>query len=141
MSTNNNNNNSNTSNQTTGAANRRRRIGHKIEQHIREKYNLVEDHSGRADAAYKNGTPVEIKAAKRKKKDGHGGHTDGEFYIFREPHQWLRRRDGYYIFAGIEVLRTRRVHSSELPYFSWHKSGHTGRGNDLSVRFKVTEIF
>jgi len=85
-----------------------------------------------------------IRAAQRQKKDGRGGVKPGEFFIFEEPHQWLRRREGYYVFAvyrfrgnGVQVLDSKRVHASNLPYFTFHASGHTGRNNDREARFKV----
>jgi hypothetical protein len=126
----------------------RARVGAIVEQKMCETYGLQHDHPGRADAQYSNGTPVEIKAAQRRKKNGRGGTKEGEFYIFEEPHTWLRRRDGYYVFcayrvrgSGVQVLDTRRVHASKLPHFEFHESGHIGRNNDREARFKVSDIF
>jgi hypothetical protein len=137
-----------TGNQTAGNADRRAAVGAAVEQKMCEKYGLIGDHPGRADAQYSNGTPVEIKAAQRRKKNGRGGTKPGEFYVFDSPHQWLRRHDGYYVFAvyrfrgsGVQVLDSKRVHASNLPYFTFHQSGHTGRNNDREARFKVSEIF
>ncbi|WP_135533250.1 hypothetical protein [Halostella pelagica] len=136
------------SNQTSGRADRRKAAGTAVERHVCRKYNLEPDHSGRADAAYANGTPVEIKAALREKSDGRGGTKEGEFYVFEEPHQWVRRHDGYYVFAvyrfrgrGVQVLKTKRVHASNLPHFSFHQSGHPDRNHDREARFKVSQIF
>ncbi len=135
-------------NQTSGNADRRKAAGTACERHVCKKFNLIADHSGRADARYKNGTTVEIKAAVRRKSDGRGGTKEGEFYIFESPHQWLRRNDGYYWFVlyefrgnGVNVLKTKRVHASKLPYFTFHESGHPGRNDDREARFKVSQIF
>ena len=138
-----------TDNQTSGRASRRKAAGTAVERAVCKKYNLAPDHSGRADAAYPStGTPVEIKGALRRKSDGRGGTKEGEFFVFEEPHKWLRRRDGYYVFAvyrfrgtGVQILKTKRVHASKLPYFSFHESGHTKRDNDREARFKVSQIF
>lgn len=137
------------SNQTTGASSRRARVGSKIEAKMCEKYGLQPDHSGRADAKYpSSGTPVEIKSAKRRKSDGRGGSMEGEFFVFEEPHTWLRRRDGFYIFVayrfrgkGVQILKTKRVHASSLPYFTFHESGHRQRNHDREARFKISDIF
>lgn len=136
-------------NQTSGDASNRKAAGTACERHICKEYGLDADHSGRADAAYPStGTPVEIKAAVRRKSDGRGGTKEGEFYVFEGPHRWLRRRDGYYIFcvyelrgSGVNVLKAKRVHASKLPYFTFHESGHPGRNHDREARFKVSEIF
>jgi len=136
------------SNQTTGQSSRRAAVGAAVERKMCDRYGLVHDHPGRADAQYQNGTPVEIKAAQRRKSNGRGGVKPGEFFIFESPHKWLRRRDGYYVFCvyrfrgnGVQVLDSKRVHASNLPYFSFHESGHTGRDNDREARFKVSQIF
>jgi hypothetical protein len=138
-----------TGNQTSGRADRRKAAGTAVEKHVCREYNLTADHSGRADAQYPtSGTPVEIKAALRRKSDGRGGTKEGEFFVFESPHQWLRRHDGYYVFAvyrfrgrGVQVLKTKRVHASNLPYFEFHESGHPGRNDDREARFKVSQIF
>jgi len=136
------------SNQTTGQSSRRAAVGAAVEKKMCQKYGLIHDHPGRADARYENGTPVEIKAAQRVKKDGRGGTKSGEFFVFESPHQWLRRQDGYYVFVvyrfrgnGVQVLDSKRVHASNLPHFTFHKSGHSGRNNDREARFKVGQIF
>ncbi|WP_121822112.1 hypothetical protein [Halostella salina] len=138
-----------TSNQTSGNADRRKAAGTAVERYVCDEYNLQADHSGRADAAYANGTPVEIKAALRRKSDGRGGTKEGEFAVFESAHRWLRRNDGYYIFAvyrfrgrGVQVLETKRVHASNLPYFTFNESKHPGRGrDDREARFKISQIF
>lgn len=137
------------SNHTSGGSSRRRAAGSAIERKICERYGLVADHSGRADAAYPTGNPVEIKAAVRRKSDGRGGTKPGEFVIYRSPHRWLRRHEGWYIFVcyrwrgqGVQILDSKRVHSSNIPRGNgWIESGHPGRHHDKQRRIKVGEVF
>ena len=114
-----------------------------------EKYGLEADHSHHADASYPSTrTPVEIKGCLRKKSDGRGGTKEGEFYIYEHRHKWLRRNNGWYVFAvyrfrgsGVQVLKTKRVHAGSLPYFEFHESGNPGRKNKREARFKTSDIF
>lgn len=137
------------SNHTTGRSSKRRQAGAAVERKICQEYGLEPDHSRHADAKYpSSGTPVEIKGALRRKSDGRGGTKEGEFFIYEHRHRWLRRNNGYYTFAvyrfrgrGIQILDTKRLHAGNLPYFSFHESGHPGRQNAREARFKVSDIF
>lgn len=135
--------------QTSGYASRRRSIGSLIEARIAERYNLTLDHSGRADARYENGTPVEVKAAMRRKKNGRGGYRPGVFKLFRGPHSWVLDRSGYYIFCvyvirsdQVRIKATKRVPASDLPHFSWgDPSSNPNRDFDSMALFSIEDIF
>lgn len=134
--------------QTSGDSTKRASYGAAVERYVCKTYNLTSDHSRHADARYENGTPVEIKAAQREKSDGRGGTKEGEFFIFEHRHRWVRRNDGYYVFAvyrprgdGVSVLKTKRVHSSKLPRLSWVESGNYMRQGKRECRLKISDIF
>lgn len=138
------------SEQTNGYSSSRRSIGSLIEKTVCKKYGLESDHSEKADAKYSStGTPVEIKAAKRRISAGSRGTVEGRFAIFEDSHNSLRRRSGYYVFAvyeihnsNINILKTKRVSSRDLPNFTYNKSKHPGRGVDnREVRFNISQIF
>ncbi|WIV66566.1 hypothetical protein [Natrialbaceae archaeon AArc-T1-2] len=146
------------SNQTVGRSSKRARVGAAIEAWVCKTYGLIPDHSKKADARYKNGTPVEIKGCIHRKSNGRGGTKEGEFFIYEHAHKWLRRSDGYYVFVvyeigsngstvldvdgmKISIVAKQRRHASKLPYFRFHESGHPGRNNEREKRFKVSDIF
>jgi hypothetical protein len=118
--------------QSSGGSTKRAAYGAAVERYVCNRYGLDADHSRHADAKYPStGKPVEIKAAQRTKSDGRGGEKEGEFYLFEHRHRWIRRQDGYYVFAvyrpkgsGVSVLKTKRIHSSRLPRLSWVESGN-----------------
>lgn len=105
------------------------RYGTLAEKHVVEKYDLELARASWKDAD-RDGTPVEIKATRHRHADG----QPGNFKIYEEYHRRLRRRDGEYVFVlyeisgrGINVLRMKLVHSSQLPRLSWHGGGeHRG---------------
>jgi len=83
------------------------------------------------DARFGNRTPVEIKSTMHEHADG----QPGNWKVYREYHEKLRRHDGWYCFvvyrphgrSGCTVLRDKMVRSSDLPLLRWHGGGdHRG---------------
>ena len=75
------------------------------------------------DARFSNGTPVEIKSTMHEHSDG----QPGNWKVYREYHERLRRHDGWYCFvvsrphgrSGCTILRDKTVRSSEFPLLRW----------------------
>lgn len=66
-----------------------------VERKAAERYNLMLQRCSWHDALREDGTPVEVKAAKRTHADG----QPGNFKIYDEYHEHLRSEGGYYVFA------------------------------------------
>lgn len=100
--------------------------GTAIEYKMAEKYRLELSRESWRDAIDADGRPVEIKSAMREHADG----QPGNFKIYRQYHQKLRARGGYYVLAayrrrgrGVQVLATEKRHASRLPLLTWHGGG------------------
>lgn len=118
-------------------------IGLLAEQHAREKYGLRIPEDGRnswRDCEYKNGTPVNPKAAQPHRR----------FRIFEEDHDILTSRNGYYVFicyepvtigesladSRIDVKASKRMKATNVTKLidGWNASGHEkGRQKKLQV--------
>ncbi len=97
-----------------------------VERQAAERYRLELERCSWHDALRPDGTPVEIKAAKRTHADG----QPGNFKIYDRYHEQLREASGWYVFApyrvrgrGVEVLAWEMRHSSRLPRLEWHGGG------------------
>lgn len=94
------------------------------------------------DAEFGNGTPVEIKSTMRRHSDG----QPGTFKLYREYHEKLRRRDGWYCFVvyrvrgrGVQLLDDKMVRSSSLPTLRWHGGGdHRGT---QQAKLAIEDVF
>ncbi|WP_317175996.1 hypothetical protein [Halomontanus rarus] len=95
------------------------------------------------DARFQNGTPVENKSTMIEHADG----QPGNFKIYRQYHDHLRRVDGWYCFvvyrphgrSGCTVLQDKLVRVSQLPLLRWH-SGGNHRGTQ-QAKISITDIF
>jgi hypothetical protein len=112
-----------------GGSSNAAKLGSLVEQQMREKYQLEIPENGRdswRDAVDQAGNPWEIKGTQRERGDG----QPPRLRIFEEPHQELRRFDGYYGFAlyrirgnGIQLLQTNSVRARAVR-LQWGTSGH-----------------
>jgi hypothetical protein len=90
----------------------------------------------------RDGHPVEMKSTMHRHADG----QPGNFKIYEAYHRKLRRAGGYYALAvyrvrgrGIELVRTKYVHSSQLPRLSWHGGGdHRGT---RQAKLAIEDVF
>jgi len=101
-------------------------FGTAVEKKMFEKYGLEPDRRSWCDAKRSDGKPVEIKSTMRTHSDG----QPGNFKLYEQYHRKLRRKGGYYVFAvyrvrgrGLQILRSKMIHSSQLPRLSWHGGG------------------
>lgn len=100
------------------------------ERRAARKYRLEFSRSSWKDAERSDGRPVEIKSTMHRHADG----QPGNFKAYDQYHRMLRRNDGFYAFVvyrpagdSLRVLKTKMVHSSQLPRLSWHGGGaHRG---------------
>lgn len=103
-----------------------------VERNAADRYNLTLQRCSWHDALREDGTPVEIKAAKRTHADG----QPGNFKLYDQYHERLRKAGGYYVLApyqvrgrGIEILDWEMRHSSRLPKLQWHGGENTEERN------------
>jgi hypothetical protein len=108
------------------------RYGTLAEKHLCRDRGLDRDgtHTAWCDAEFRNGTPVEIKSAMV---------STGYFQIYEKYHSRLRDEGGWYGFVvyrpagrGIKVLKSKMVHSSNLPLSTWSPTGGH-RGSDKAT--------
>lgn len=104
---------------------RANRYGTLVEKQLAEKYGIELERTSWCDGI-RDGKPVEIKSTMHRHADG----QPGNFKLYEKYHRKLRRQDGSCAFAvykpwgrGIRLLRTKVVHSSELPRLTWHGGG------------------
>src|SRR6056297_3019285 len=108
---------------------RANRYGTLVEYKLAEKYGIELARTSWCDGV-RNGKPVEIKSTMHRHADG----QPGNFKLYEKYHRKLRHHDGSYALAvykpvgrGINVLRTKLIHSSQVPRLSWHGGGdHRG---------------
>nr|WP_256394220.1 hypothetical protein [Natronoarchaeum rubrum] len=94
------------------------------------------------DARFQNGTPVEIKSTMVEHADG----QPGNFKIYRQYHDRLRRADGWYCFvvyrphgrSGCTVLEDKMVRAGDLPLVQWHGGG--AHRNTQQAKIDISEI-
>jgi hypothetical protein len=111
--------------------------GSEFEKWIAERRNLKRDgvHTAYHDLEFKNGVPVEAKAALP---------STGYFQLYRQQHQELTSRGGYYAFGvyrpkgndsgGIRVLKSVLKRASDIPIRAWSPTG-SERGPKLKLPF------
>ncbi len=95
------------------------------------------------DARFQNGTPVEIKSTMIEHSNG----QPGNFKVYREYHETLRRADGWYCFvvyrphgrSGCTILKDKMVRSSDLPLLRWHGGGNH-RGTE-QAKIAIADVF
>jgi len=114
--------------------NRSKRANHfgtAVEKRMAEKRRFELERASWHDARFGNGTPVEIKSTMHEHADG----QPGNWKVYREYHEKLRRHDGWYCFvvyrphgrSGLTILQDKMVRSSDLPLLRWHGGGdHRG---------------
>jgi len=110
--------------------NRSKRANHfgtAVEKRMAEKRRFELERASWHDARFGNRTPVEIKSTMHEHADG----QPGNWKVYREYHEKLRRHDGWYCFvvyrahgrSGCTILRDKMVRSSDLPLLRWHGGG------------------
>ena len=116
--------------------------GTECEYFAAEKYGLELARASWKDADFKNGTPVEIKSTMRTHSDG----QPGNFKLYSKYHRHLRRHDGQYVFVvyrlkrgRVDPLRTKLIHSSQLPRLSWHGGGD--HRDAKQAKLGISEVF
>jgi hypothetical protein len=118
--------------------------GAAIERAIAREYDLELEgtHRSWADAEFKNGRPVEIKAAVRRRSSG----QPGRFRIFEDPHRRLQDVDGWYAFAvyrprgrGYQVLKSVMRKAEHVGPFEWYGAG--GHRDSRQMKIPIGEIF
>ena len=95
------------------------------------------------DARFQNGTPVEIKSTMLEHSDG----QPGNFKIYRDYHDKLRRADGWYCFvvyrphgrSGCTIVKDKMVKSTNLPLLRWHGGGDH-RGTE-QTKIAIADVF
>jgi hypothetical protein len=111
----------------TGRSHRAAHYGARVEEQLRERYDLRPEHDATHDAVARDGTPWELKGAMRRRANG----NEGRLTIFEDPHAVLARQGGMYGLAvyrvrgrGVELLETRAVAATELTgRLSWQETG------------------
>ncbi|MCU4741147.1 hypothetical protein [Natronoglomus mannanivorans] len=128
------------------SASRSKRANHfgtLCEKRMASKRRFVLERASWHDARFQNGTPVEIKSTMVEHADG----QPGNFKIYREYHDRLRRADGWYCFvvyrphgrSGCTVLEDKMVRASRLPLLRWHGGGdHRGT---QQAKIAISDVF
>lgn len=117
-------------------------FGTLAEKRAAKKYGLTFARRSWCDTERANGKPVEIKSTMLRHADG----QPGNFKLYEQYHRTLRRHDGSYAFVvyrphgdGLRVLKTKMVHSSQLPRLSWHGGGdHRGT---RQAKISIGDVF
>lgn len=111
------------------------------ENYAADKYGLTLARASWKDAE-RGGSPVEIKSTMHQHADG----QPGNFKLYSTYHRKLRRHDGWYVFVvyrvrgtGVEPLRTKMMHSSQLPRLSWHGGGD--HRDAKQSKLAITDVF
>ncbi|WP_235920793.1 hypothetical protein [Natronorubrum halalkaliphilum] len=94
-------------------------------------------------ARFQKGTPIEIKSTMLEHTDG----QPGNFTVYSEYHEKLRRADGWYCFvvygphgrSGCTIVKDNMVRSSDLPLFRWHGNG--GHRGTEQPKISIDSIF
>lgn len=118
-------------------------FGTACEHRVMDRYGLEPARSSWKDAEFKNGVPVEIKSTMLEHADG----QPGTFKVYEAYHRRLRANDGKYAFAvyrprgghGLEILKMKLIHSSQLPRLSWHGGGD--HRDTQQAKIAINEIF
>lgn len=118
-------------------------FGTAVEKQVFDEFGLIPARSSWCDAEFKTtSTPIEIKSTMLEHSDG----RPGNFKIYEEYHRKLRRRDGRYVFAvyrphgrGVRILKSKMVHSSQLPRLSWHGGGE--HRDSRQSKLEIGEVF
>jgi hypothetical protein len=116
--------------------------GSLAEKKMAEKYGFDLDRSSNRDGCL-DGDPVEVKATMRKRRDG----SPGRYRLFREQHQYLKRRSGIYVFVvyrvrgkGIQTLDDRSIPAEEISV-DWGPSNHGSPNRDRQTKIRYDEVF
>ena len=126
--------------------NRSKRANHfgtACEKRMAKKRRFTLERSSWHDARFQNGTPVEIKSTMIEHSNG----QPGNFKVYREYHEKLRRADGWYCFvvyrphgrSGCTIVNDKMMKSSSLPLLRWHGGGDH-RGTE-QAKIAISDVF
>lgn len=114
------------------------RIGERVEEVIKNAYNLSDDHRG-FDASFCT-TPIEIKSCARRHLNGlnsrgEQNYTKGRFWIDNKAHKLLLAEDGLYYFVlyrySRESLKIIRVRTHTARYIN----SMINKGSNTKIRY------
>ena len=116
-----------------------RRYGRLAEERAADRYGFNREEGGWYDGRYKNGTPVEVKAAR----------PDGELRLWEDDHKTLARQQGYYVFGksrphgrGIHVFGMVRRKATDVTGLvpRWNRANHRLKGPQRQYKLPIGRV-